>query len=446
MDHFDFDTYKGTEDERTITCDTYVIDGKVKTIPDNEKEYCTVTDDYPSHGMMAASVAGGTIFGAAKKANIHMIATSYSYSSSFEALDYIKRHGKPHKSVISFSSGGFSNYDQHFQDKINEVTEAGYIIFASGGNQNKELNKDKKNFRYYAEFDNVIGVGSTEDTYNKTITNGYKVASYSNYGKSIDIFASGDVEFATHSGKDRNNEIIGLDGGTSASAPIAAGVAATLMSESPNVKWNYELMLNKLLDLSLKDVLDNLKSENTPNRLLNNGKRTVYSPVNVYNGCGITSGGNKCNNGCCSKDGIEQLTTQKSFDIYKTDDGVSAVYRTWHITSKTEPSYLYLSKAEYGNDGEPSEFCLDLGEYLNGEGYNFLSIVKCSDAKHKFKYGGTHSKTIDIYNKNNVHLTDKNGSNLCLYYSMTPRISKCDYIDNSSNKNAEHMKWDVFYL
>jgi len=144
--------------------------------------------------------------------------------------------------------------------------------------------------------------------------------------------------------------------------------------------------------------------------------------------------------------GVDKLAAQNSFNIVSADDGVSAAYRTWHITSKIQPSLLYLSKAKYGNDGEPSDLCLDLGTNTNDEGYNYLSIVKCSSAKHKFKYGGTYSKTIDIYDSNNNHFTDKNGVNLCLYYSMTPRISRCSYISNSSNKNAEHMGWDVFYL
>jgi len=144
--------------------------------------------------------------------------------------------------------------------------------------------------------------------------------------------------------------------------------------------------------------------------------------------------------------GAPSLTAQSSFHLFETNNGVSAVYRTWHITSKTEPSYLYLSQGTYGNDGVPSNLCLDLGVNTNSEGYNYLSIVACSSAKHKFMYGGTHSKTIDIYDKNNKHLTDSSGNNLCVYYSMSPRISRCNYIDNSSNSNAEHMEWNIFYL
>ncbi|OUM65801.1 hypothetical protein PIROE2DRAFT_7127, partial [Piromyces sp. E2] len=144
--------------------------------------------------------------------------------------------------------------------------------------------------------------------------------------------------------------------------------------------------------------------------------------------------------------GVQQLAVQGSFDIAKLNDSASAVYRTWHVTSTTEPSFLYLSKATYGNDGEPSDLCLDLGTYTNGEGYNYLSIVQCSKATHKFRYGGTYGRTIDIYNKNNVHITDGDGHNLCLYYSMTPRISQCRYVEEKKNINAEHMDWDIFYL
>ncbi|OUM65802.1 hypothetical protein PIROE2DRAFT_7128 [Piromyces sp. E2] len=145
--------------------------------------------------------------------------------------------------------------------------------------------------------------------------------------------------------------------------------------------------------------------------------------------------------------GVQRLAVQPNFDLYQDEeDRTSAIYRTWHVTSTTEPSFLYLSRATYGNNGEPSNLCLDLGTYTNGDGYNYLSIVPCSKATHKFRYGGTYGRTIAVYDKNDVPLTDGDGHNLCLYYSMTPRISQCRYIEEKKNKNAEHMEWDIFYL
>jgi len=144
--------------------------------------------------------------------------------------------------------------------------------------------------------------------------------------------------------------------------------------------------------------------------------------------------------------GINRLIPQKSFNIYELDNAVNPAYQTWIISSKTKPSIYRLSSSVNNNRGHPTNYCLDLGSYANNEGYNYLSIVNCSEVRHKFKYGGTYSKTIDIYNLNNVHLKDRYGYDLCLYYSMTPRISRCKYINDRTNNNAEHMKWDILYV
>eukprot|EP00833_Pecoramyces_ruminatium_P009443 jgi/Orpsp1_1/1183475/evm.model.c7180000085370.1 len=131
--------------------------------------------------------------------------------------------------------------------------------------------------------------------------------------------------------------------------------------------------------------------------------------------------------------GVKELKEHKSFNIYESNETNSGKYRTWHVTSQTSPSLFYLSNGTYGNEGKPSNYCLDLGNYKNDNGLNYLSIVECSKAQHKFMYGGTFSDSIDVYNINGKHLTDGNGNKLCLYYSMTPRIAICK--NPSTNKN-----------
>jgi len=134
--------------------------------------------------------------------------------------------------------------------------------------------------------------------------------------------------------------------------------------------------------------------------------------------------------------GVPELKEYENFNIYELTDTTSAKYRTWHVDSESKPSLLYLSNGSFGNIGEPSEYCLDLGTYTNSNGYNFLSIVKCSIAKHKFMYGKSYSNSIDVYDLNGNHLVDSNKNNLCLYYSMTPRVDKCSI--SGSKKN---MSW-----
>jgi len=132
--------------------------------------------------------------------------------------------------------------------------------------------------------------------------------------------------------------------------------------------------------------------------------------------------------------GVSELKESASFNLHKEDNGKSNKYRTWHVTSMDRPSLLYLSDGTYGNHGEPSNLCLDLGEYKSSDGYNYLRVVKCSQAQYKFMYGGSYRNSIDIYNRDGEkHLTDKQGNKLCLYYSMTPRISKCKNTENNQN-------------
>jgi len=141
--------------------------------------------------------------------------------------------------------------------------------------------------------------------------------------------------------------------------------------------------------------------------------------------------------------GVNELAEQAKFNIYQLYSINDPAYQTWFVTSSKEPSLFTLSDGTFDNVGQPSDYCLDLGNYLNGEGYNFLSIVDCSKVQHKFKYGESHPKAVDIYLLNNDHLKDGEGFDLCLYYSMTPRISRCDYINDSTNENAEHLVWDA---
>jgi len=63
-------------------------------------------------------------------------------------------------------------------------------------------------------------------------------------------------------------------------------------------------MKQMLIYLSIKGVINDLDRLNTPNRLINIGKRVVYSADNEYKGCGIGSGKKSCPSGkCCSANG-----------------------------------------------------------------------------------------------------------------------------------------------
>lgn len=92
--------------------------------------------------------------------------------------------------------------------------------------------------------------------------------------------------------------------GTSLSVPIVAGIAATIMSEQTEINFTSGLMRKTLINMSIKNIIDELNN-NTPNNFINYGKKTVYSPIGIYRrSCGISYHNFKClKNLCCTKDG-----------------------------------------------------------------------------------------------------------------------------------------------
>jgi len=302
-DHVDFDTYNG---KRKITCDAIIYNGQYHSVKDKKK--CSVRYDengdidttyYPDHGVMVSSLAAGAIYGAAKSANIHMIASELETSDYLAALDYIKTNAKAYKTIVSISSGGFQN-DRvvELEDKVKELTNNGIIVVAAAGNDGENICDKRDDGRKYvvAGYDNIISVGATMD-YDGDIENGYSAASYTNFGKCVDIHAPGIFRHA-YSEESNDDYMIGF--GTSGSAPIVAGVIATIMSENSNVKYTNESMKKKLDSLALKNVIKNLGSSDTPNRFINNGKTSISQTFR----CDDASGKYKCSSGCCSRNGV----------------------------------------------------------------------------------------------------------------------------------------------
>ncbi|ORX79667.1 hypothetical protein BCR32DRAFT_328040 [Anaeromyces robustus] len=309
--HDDFDTYEGTEDERTITCDAIIDSDELRLTDERTKYFCygklnkkTSRYDDPDHGVAVSSVAADTIYGVAKKANIHNIAADLSIISVLRAFDYILLNAKPHKTVINLSFGGITFYHKSDDDKLSELIHKGFIIFTSAGNENENCcaPPESENFNAFGGYRKAITVGSAFPNIGKE---GYTRESFSNYGDCVDIYAPGGVTAALFS-YDSWSLKYPFEG-TSFSSPIAAGVAASIMSENPDYEFDNESMKNVLIDLSIKGSIRDLKPQtsNTPNRFLNNGKNRLLNPLEVeIIECGIESPNHsKCTNGCCSKEG-----------------------------------------------------------------------------------------------------------------------------------------------
>jgi len=302
----DYDTYEGTPDERTVNCDARIYEGIVYHYPQNTTRcYVYNSSGVPDHGNMVSSVAGGKLYGVAKKANIHMIATGYGDIDELGALFYVKKYGKPHKSIISISRGHYEAYRQSYDDLLNEMIEEGFIFFASAGNRYGYdccRSKDTQYFKNFSGYEGMITVGAVANTIDTDMNSPLELANYANTGDCIFIHAPGQVllppvDYPVEKYKDM--EFMVVDG-TSCATPMVAGVAATIMSEYPEIQFNSELIKAYLKDYSVEGVIEGLP-EGTPNRFLNNGKHTIYSPSNIYKGCGERSGNKICATGCCTK-------------------------------------------------------------------------------------------------------------------------------------------------
>eukprot|EP00833_Pecoramyces_ruminatium_P001029 jgi/Orpsp1_1/1175061/evm.model.c7180000052500.1 len=296
FNHEDYDTYEGTPDERTVICDAIINDDSVRYTNEDEKKYCFSSREYPNHGIMTSSMAGGKIFGVSKKANIHMISVESTEISALKGMNFVKDHATPGKTVISISLGGGREYKKCEDDKLKELIDKGFIVIVAAGNgsSNGCPSENNKLFINYGGYRRAISVGATNVILDGS---GYYVRNKSNYGDCVDIHSPGEVFYPNVF---TNTYLVG--GGTSSATPIVAGVAASIMSENRDIVFNNELMRKTLIDMSIKNAIKGLQSSDTPNRFVNNGKRSIYSPddTNIFCGSSLNI---SCSDGCCTKNG-----------------------------------------------------------------------------------------------------------------------------------------------
>ncbi len=199
-----------------------------------------------SHGLSCAGFIASPankigILGSAPDAKLLLIAQEYvDDAAGIRAFEYAKDHGAR---VIS-NSWGTNNVTPAIADEMQYIKDQNITIFFASGNENQDL--DTIGINDESEQSSVIGIGSTNE-YNER-------ASYSNYGSNIDLLAPGgeaiglvglddtgakgvdtvyyqfDDGYEIKLDKDHAFEI-----GTSFSCPLAAGVAAMMLSVNPNL-------------------------------------------------------------------------------------------------------------------------------------------------------------------------------------------------------------------
>ncbi len=181
-----------------------------------------------SHGtgvasLISASYNGKGTIGVAPNAKLILIDANLSDNASkIKAFYKAKELGA---NVVSCSWGTL-DVSYSLAQTIKELYDDNITVIFSSGNNMQDLDQSY----YYedeAELDWVIGVGATTEANIK--------ADYSNYGDKIDILAPGGRGDGGLVAAKYYNTYTDKFNGTSASAPVVAGVVALMLEVNPNL-------------------------------------------------------------------------------------------------------------------------------------------------------------------------------------------------------------------
>ncbi|CAJ0753978.1 14865_t:CDS:1 [Entrophospora sp. SA101] len=226
---------------------------------------CPAIDDH-GHGTHVAALVGGKTFGVARKSNLIAVKVLNSLGSGTTAgvlsgLTFVLNQHKSSsnkKTVVNMSLGG--PLSQALNAAVEALTKAGIHVVVAAGNSNTDACSKSP-----SSVPSAITVGATDLVKVLGVITLDKVASFSNFGKCVDIFAPGvniiSADAKTNTGK-------AVFSGTSQAAPQVAGAVALSISKNGNT--TPAIMAKRIIDLSTKDVikLTTLLQPNTQNRLL----------------------------------------------------------------------------------------------------------------------------------------------------------------------------------
>lgn len=176
--------------------------------------------DCAGHGTHVAGIAGGTVWGVAKKARLYSVrvfdcAGSGTNSGLLAGVDWVtKNHVGP--SVANMSLGGA--YSSTLNQAVANSIASGITYTIAAGNYAKDACTVSP-----ASVTSAITVGSTkwDDTQ----------ASFSDFGSCVDLYAPGFAITSDYYTSDAASYVLS---GTSMSAPFAAGAAALYLSQNPS--------------------------------------------------------------------------------------------------------------------------------------------------------------------------------------------------------------------
>ena len=222
--------------------------------------------DDNGHGTHCAGIiaANGNFKGVAPKVKILPIKFLNNYGSgdilkAIEAINYAMIRG----AKILTNSYGNPNNNQAFYEAVKIATNSGALFFAAAGNA-KNDNDERGEYPANYSLKEVLSIGASNSSARK--------ATFSNFGQlSVDLFAPGDNIYSL----DLNNQYK-IRSGTSMATPMAAGLAALIWSEHPQLN-NQEI--REILIKSSNQISSLYSYAQTPG-VINalNGLKMIYPP------------------------------------------------------------------------------------------------------------------------------------------------------------------------
>jgi subtilisin family serine protease len=175
--------------------------------------------DCHGHGTHVSATVGGTTYGVAKNVTVHGVRVLGCDGSGDDAgviagIDWVaKKAIKP--AVANMSLGG--DLSESLDEAVQSAVKSGVVFVVAAGNENQNAcNVSPSNVP------EAITVGATTRTDNR--------ASYSNFGKCLDVFAPGSSITSAWRSSDTSTSTIS---GTSMASPHVAGVVALYLEQDP---------------------------------------------------------------------------------------------------------------------------------------------------------------------------------------------------------------------
>ncbi|KAH7155670.1 peptidase S8/S53 domain-containing protein [Dactylonectria estremocensis] len=170
--------------------------------------------DTNGHGTHVAGTIGGKTYGVSKLATLYGVkvfqgdesTTSIILSGYNWAVNHIVSNSRTTKAVINMSLGG--DYSATFNNAVASASSSGVITVVAAGNEAQSAANVSP-----ASAPSAITVGA--------ITSTWAIASYSNYGTSLDIFAPGSSVLSAYYS---SNSATATLSGTSMASPHIAGL------------------------------------------------------------------------------------------------------------------------------------------------------------------------------------------------------------------------------